>query len=59
MFNQNQVKTDSDDVPLKPVVITACGDSPIDAPFYVSDNPYEKVESYVLVVSGREMMIHF
>lgn len=41
MFNQNQVKTDSDDVPLKPVVITACGDSPIDAPFYVSDNPYE------------------
>lgn len=36
-----KVKTDSDDQPLKPVVITECGDEPLKSPFTVSDDPYE------------------
>lgn len=36
-----KVKTDSDDSPLKPVVITECGDEPLKKPFTVSDDPYE------------------
>lgn len=36
-----KVKTDSDDSPLKPVVITECGDEPMNKPFTVSDDPYE------------------
>lgn len=36
-----KVKTDSDDRPLKPVVITECGDEPLKSPYYVSDDPYE------------------
>lgn len=38
-----KVKTDSDDIPLKPVVITDCGDIQVTSPYYVSDNPYEYV----------------
>lgn len=36
-----KVKTDSDDRPLAPVIITECGDEPLNAPFFVSDDPYE------------------
>lgn len=36
-----KVKTDSDDRPLEPVVITECGDEPLTAPFTISDDPYE------------------
>lgn len=36
-----KVKTDSDDQPLLPVVLTECGDEPLDSPFLVSDDPYE------------------
>lgn len=36
-----KVKTDSDDHPLKSVYITECGDEPMNAPFVVSDDPYE------------------
>lgn len=34
-------KTDSDDRPLKPVVITECGDEPMKSAYTVSDDPYE------------------
>jgi peptidyl-prolyl cis-trans isomerase B (cyclophilin B) len=39
-----QVKTDTDDKPLKPAVILACGDAPIKHQFQVSDVPYEWVQ---------------
>lgn len=36
-----KVKTDTDDFPMKPVVITDCGEIEISSPYYVSDNLYE------------------
>lgn len=36
-----KTKTDSDDVPVKPVTITKCGDEPLDETFIISDDPYE------------------
>lgn len=36
-----KVKTDTDDYPVKPVIITECGDSPISSPYVISDDPYE------------------
>lgn len=36
-----RVKTTTDDEPVKSVILTECGELPIDEPFYVSDNPYD------------------
>lgn len=36
-----RVATDTDDAPVRPVRIAACGDEPISAPYTVSDNLYE------------------
>ncbi|XP_041780326.1 peptidyl-prolyl cis-trans isomerase, rhodopsin-specific isozyme [Anopheles merus] len=36
-----QVRTDTDDYPVKPVIIEDCGDLPILGPFTVSDDPYD------------------
>lgn len=36
-----RVKTDTDDVPLEPVIIQACGDIPIDKAYVISDDPYD------------------
>lgn len=36
-----QLKTDSEDQPLQPVVITESGILPTPSPFYISDDSYE------------------
>lgn len=36
-----KVKTDTDDFPVHPVIITDCGDEPLPEPFLISDDPYE------------------
>ncbi|XP_058056273.1 uncharacterized protein LOC131207667 [Anopheles bellator] len=36
-----QVKTDTDDYPVKQVIIEDCGDHPMNAEFTVSDDPYD------------------
>lgn len=36
-----RVKTDTDDIPLQPVILQACGDKPIDKPYVISDDPYD------------------
>ena len=37
----NKVKTDTDDIPLEPVIITGCGDIPLATSYEVSDDPYD------------------
>lgn len=36
-----KVRTDTDDVPERPVLVSACGDQPMGQPFSVSDDLYE------------------
>jgi peptidylprolyl isomerase len=36
-----RVKTDTDDIPVKPVILKACGDVETDGPFVISDDPYD------------------
>lgn len=36
-----KIKTDTDDIPDKAVIITNCGDEPLSSPYEVSDNPYD------------------
>lgn len=36
-----KIKTDTDDIPNRPVIITECTDEPINAAYMISDNPYE------------------
>lgn len=41
LFKIEQTKTDTDDVPVSPVVVLESGEIPVTEPFYVSDDPYE------------------
>ena len=36
-----KIKTDTDDIPDEPVIVTNCGDVPLSKPYEVSDDPYD------------------